>query len=83
VGSAVGVDVVLTDINMPGGSGCDLAHWLADKCPRTRTILMSSQFTECENCPLIKRCPFLLKPLQVPYTIAFADQLIGSPQRDS
>ena len=69
------IDVVLTDLNMPGESGCDLAHWIADNCPSTRTILMSSETTNvCEDCPLERRCPFLQKPFGLTQAIKLVDE---------
>jgi DNA-binding NtrC family response regulator len=36
-----GVDVVLSDVTMPGASGYQLAEWVAVNHPRTPTLLMS------------------------------------------
>ena len=74
-----GFDVVLTDVNMPGESGCDLVHWIAENCPRTRTILMSTEQTSCENCPLLARRPFLHKPFSVAHAVALVNQLASAP----
>ena len=36
-------DVLLSDIDMPGMNGLELASWVARECPRTRIILISGR----------------------------------------
>lgn len=72
-------DVVLTDLNMPGESGCELAHWVAGHSPKTCVVLMSSEAAVCESCPLERRCPFLQKPLPVPKLVELIDQMMSAP----
>jgi DNA-binding NtrC family response regulator len=36
-----GIDVVLSDVTMPGASGYELAEWIAVNHPATPTLLMS------------------------------------------
>jgi two-component system, response regulator YesN len=39
---AEGVDLVLCDIRMPGGSGLELAAWLRDKRPEAKVVMLSA-----------------------------------------
>jgi DNA-binding NtrC family response regulator len=55
-------DVVLTDVRMPGPTGHDLARWLANHHPTTRSILMTGLDTGCDDCPIAGRCKVLAKP---------------------
>jgi DNA-binding NtrC family response regulator len=55
-------DVVLTDVRMPGLTGHDLARWLAEHHPATRSILMTGLDTGCDDCPIAGRCKVLAKP---------------------
>jgi len=62
--SATPIDLVLTDIVMPGTSGTDLAGYLAIRYPRMRTVRMSG-FTEAMlSASGMRRddSPFLQKP---------------------
>jgi two-component system cell cycle sensor histidine kinase/response regulator CckA len=61
------VDLLLTDIVMPGESGCELAAEFAASRPQIRLLLMSGyieQLTSCELGPYRKQC--LAKPFSVP-----------------
>ena len=55
-------DVVLTDVRMPELTGHDLARWLAEHHPATRSILMTGLDTGCDDCPILGSCPVLAKP---------------------
>ena len=67
-------DVVLTDLHMPGESGCELVHWIAQHCPETRTLLMSGGGPGCDECPMEPRCPFLRKPFRLAEALAFVNR---------
>jgi DNA-binding NtrC family response regulator len=68
-------DIVLTDLHMPGESGCELVHWTAEHCPETSTALMSTDDDGCGECPMLRRCPFLHKPFAVHRVLSFVDTL--------
>lgn len=70
-------DLVLTDLHMPGESGCDLMRWVALNCPNTQTVLMSGEGSGCEDCSFQPRCPFVQKPLHLPQLIALINRLGG------
>jgi DNA-binding NtrC family response regulator len=55
-------DVVLTDVRMPGLTGHDLARWLANHHPATRSILMTGWDIGCDDCPILGSCTVLAKP---------------------
>ena len=55
-------DVVLTDVRMPEQTGHDLARWLAEHHPATRSILMTGLDTGCDDCPILGSCTILAKP---------------------
>ena len=50
-------DVVLTDVRMPGLTGHDLARWLAQHHPATRSILMTGLDTGCDDWPDSRQLP--------------------------
>jgi len=74
-----GFDVILTDLHMPGESGCDLLRWVALNYPNTRTVLMSAEGSGCEDCPFQPRCPFVKKPFDLPQLIATINHLWACP----
>ena len=55
-------DLVIAEVNMPLMDGHELARWIANHCPGSRTVLMSASPTTCEECPFASRCAFLAKP---------------------
>ena len=58
-------DLVLSDVDMPGESGCELVRWIVRNYPATPTILMSGRAAPCEECPLIPHCPIVQKPFKL------------------
>ncbi len=73
-------DLILSDVNMPGVGGHDLARWLATEFPRCRVGLMSSLAAECETCPFWGGCPLLPKPFSVPQLRQFVSAILGQPR---
>ncbi len=52
------IDLLLTDDEMPGLSGVELAEWFSRQCPEAKVLLMS----RCENPPESKKRRCLQKP---------------------
>jgi len=74
------IDLVLTDIVMPGTSGTDLAGYLAVRYPRIRTVRMSG-FTEAMlSVSGMRRgdTPFLQKPFSREELLATVRGALGS-----
>lgn len=69
-------DVVLSDVDMPRTTGCDLARWVARRHPATQIILMSGHELPCDECPFSPRCTVLRKPFQVSELIHTVDRAI-------
>jgi DNA-binding NtrC family response regulator len=75
-------DVVLADMNMPGMTGCELAKWVAEHWPATRTVLMSGHELPCDACPYSPRCTFIRKPFRLEEIVAAVERASGE-QRDA
>ena len=59
---AAPVDVVLSDVDMPGVDGHCLVRWIAATFPAVRTVLMSALSEDCDECPFANGCTLLRKP---------------------
>lgn len=55
------VDLVLTDVSMPGGSGVDLAKDLLERSPTLRVLLMSG-YLDAASSQALPRTGFIDKP---------------------
>lgn len=73
-------DAVLSDVRMPGQSGHDLARWLANFHPATRSILMTGLDTGCEECPIAGRCRIVAKPFLPREIVSLVDRTLASPR---
>ena len=58
-------DAIVSDVNLPGMSGCDLARVVAERHPATRLLLISGYEVHCGDCPYSPRCALLRKPFNV------------------
>ncbi len=70
-------DVVLTDICMPFVDGLDLAAFIADRCPQTKTILLTGydEFEYAQEAVKLKVSDFLLKPITADELRTILDRL--------
>jgi phosphoserine phosphatase RsbU/P len=66
--SAVQVDVVLCDLNMPRMNGLDLMRWAKDHCPHPLWIVVSGQgtFEGVAQALKLGAFDFICKPIQSP-----------------
>jgi CheY-like chemotaxis protein len=77
------VDLVLTDIVMPGMGGAELARRLADATPRIPTILMSGYSDEVEALTAAARpAAFLDKPFTVAALLAAVGAALAATASD-
>lgn len=58
------VDLLLTDIDMPKGSGLDLLKWVREHYPATEAVFLTAhaEFTYAKQALLLKGFDYLLKP---------------------
>lgn len=67
------IDVLLTDINLPGTDGFDLAHAARQLRPRLPVLYASGRFRAAEPGRGLPGAPFLAKP----FSVARAAEVIG------
>ena len=58
LGSDPYVEVLLTDVNMPGVSGYQLAEWAKEMRPSLKVVLLSGAESDPRGWPLLRK-PFL------------------------
>jgi DNA-binding response OmpR family regulator len=78
------IDLVITDIEMPDGTGFDLAEELKASRPRTPVVFMSGGYLP--NDPLLRahlgpRRVFLAKPFTLSALLARVRELVVQPMR--
>jgi CheY-like chemotaxis protein len=56
------VDLLFTDIVMPGLSGLDLAHLAKQLLPDLKVLYTSAHFTAAADNPALRYGPFIAKP---------------------
>ena len=62
LGSDPYVEVLLTDVNMPGVSGYQLAEWAKEMRPSLKVVLLSGAESDPRGWPLLRK-PFLKSDL--------------------
>ena len=61
--SGANVDVLFTDINLPGGmNGAELAEWARELRPEMPIVYASGRYKLSEISPLVPRSLFVAKP---------------------
>ena len=62
------VDRVITDIEMPNGSGLDLIHWVKDNKPDIEAVFYTghAEFTYVQEALRVGAADYLLKPIEYP-----------------
>lgn len=62
------VDIVITDIEMPNGSGLDLIHWVKDNKPDIEAVFYTghAEFTYVQEALRVGAADYLLKPIEYP-----------------
>ena len=73
-------NVVLSDVDMPGMNGHELARWMASNHPKTLCVLMSGISSECEECPFVGRCILLRKPFDPKHGVALITEMLSGRQ---
>jgi CheY-like chemotaxis protein len=68
------IDVLLTDINLPGADGFDLSHAARQLRPRLPVVYTSGRFRAAEPGRGLPDAPFLAKP----FSVARAAETIGA-----
>jgi two-component system cell cycle sensor histidine kinase/response regulator CckA len=74
------IDLLLTDLIMPGGSGRDLARWMRAHSPAVRVLYMSGygQPGRGDGALLGPGDPFLAKPFTRQQLLQIVDTLLGA-----
>jgi two-component system, cell cycle sensor histidine kinase and response regulator CckA len=67
------IDLLITDLQMPGMSGVELARQVSHERPELRVILISSS----KPVPFDERFPFLSKPFRMKELIAKVREVLG------
>ena len=78
------IDLLLTDVVMPGMNGCDLAAEFESLCPHTRVLLMTGHqepLAECERSRHGAKC--LAKPFSIHRLLSKVRQVLDGNQFDT
>lgn len=62
------IDIVVTDIEMPGGSGLELIHWVRENKPEIETVFYTghAEFAYVQEALRLGATDYLLKPIEYP-----------------
>ena len=74
-----GIDVILSDIQMPEMDGHGLVRWAAGRYPAIRSVLMSGFEVTCSDCPQTGRCTLLRKPFNPRDAVHIVEQALRTP----
>lgn len=72
-------DLVLSEVSMPVMDGHELARRIADRCPGSRTVLISASAMACEECPYAPHCALILKPFDPKQVLATVSSALAEP----
>jgi DNA-binding NtrC family response regulator len=75
-------DLVLSDVVMPKMDGHQLARWVAEYSPDTRTALMSGWDPGCQQCAYSPRCRIIAKPFDGRQMLSFVAQVLAESLGD-
>ncbi len=60
-------DLVVVDLRLPGASGLDLIRWIGQRCPHTRTVLITAYGSPAveEEARRLRTYRYLTKPFHI------------------
>ena len=63
-----GIDIVITDIEMPGGTGLELIHWVKENRPEVEAVFYTghAEFAYVQEALRLGAADYLLKPIEYP-----------------
>ena len=62
------IDIIITDIEMPGGTGLELIHWAKDNKPEVEAVFYTghAEFAYVQEALRLGAADYLLKPIEYP-----------------
>ncbi|MCR5557716.1 MAG: response regulator [Butyrivibrio sp.] len=62
------IDIIITDIEMPGGTGLELIHWVKENKPEVEAIFYTghAEFAYVQEALRLGAVDYLLKPIEYP-----------------
>ncbi len=84
IDSGANIDVLFTDVNLPGGmDGAELATRARERRPEMPIVYASGRFKLSEIAPLVPRSLFMSKPYDPADVCALLTRLTGGRARGS